>query len=163
MLYWGGQTVGWAVNTGCSFSSGPKNQCPIVITTMPGLAWLYSKVFPTTSACTLVVGICITIFDLGFCFDVAWFLTEASPFMYLNLAFASSLHVCGWGSKGHLYSWLFLHWGRREGPQDPDKDLGSIVCEAEAIYNISHGNRHSNMAEPVSATDLRPLVLKTTI
>ncbi|XP_036730828.1 V-type proton ATPase 21 kDa proteolipid subunit c'' isoform X3 [Physeter macrocephalus] len=96
---------------------------------MTGLVLLYSGVFVAFWACLLVVGICYTIFDLGFRFDVAWFLTETSPFMWSNLGIglAISLSVVGAACI--------------------------IFCEAVAIYGIIMAIVISNMAEPFSATD----------
>ncbi|KAM6080615.1 V-type proton ATPase 21 kDa proteolipid subunit c'' isoform 3-T3 [Theristicus caerulescens] len=64
---------------------------------MTGLALLYSGLGLAFWTTLLGVGICYTIFDLGFRFDVAWFLTETSPFMWSNLGIglAISLSVVG--------------------------------------------------------------------
>uniref|UniRef100_A0A672MLR6 V-type proton ATPase 21 kDa proteolipid subunit n=1 Tax=Sinocyclocheilus grahami TaxID=75366 RepID=A0A672MLR6_SINGR len=103
---------------------------------MNGHAILYTGVTLAFWSTILIVGICYTIFDLGFRFDVAWFLTETSPFMWANLGIglAISLSVVGalTAQKKNI--------------------LEILTCCTVAIYGIIMAIVISNLAENFSGT-----------
>ncbi|EHA99260.1 V-type proton ATPase 21 kDa proteolipid subunit [Heterocephalus glaber] len=122
---------------------------------MTGLALLYSGAFVAFWACMLVAGICYTIFDLGFRFDVAWFLTETSPFMWANLGIGLAISLSVVGAAWGIYiTGSSIIGGGVKAPRIKTKNLVSIIfCEAVAIYGIIMAIVISNMAEPFSATE----------
>ncbi|XP_028642384.1 V-type proton ATPase 21 kDa proteolipid subunit isoform X1 [Grammomys surdaster] len=122
---------------------------------MTGLELLYLGIFVAFWACMIVVGICYTIFDLGFRFDVAWFLTETSPFMWSNLGIGLAISLSVVGAAWGIYiTGSSIIGGGVKAPRIKTKNLVSIIfCEAVAIYGIIMAIVISNMAEPFSATD----------
>uniref|UniRef100_H0ZB13 V-type proton ATPase 21 kDa proteolipid subunit c'' n=1 Tax=Taeniopygia guttata TaxID=59729 RepID=H0ZB13_TAEGU len=105
---------------------------------MTGLALLYSGLGLAFWTTLLGVGICYTIFDLGFRFDVAWFLTETSPYHVVQPGhwLAISLSVVG-AAWGIYITGSSIIGGGVKAPRIKTKNLVSIIfCEAVAIYGI---------------------------
>uniref|UniRef100_A0A8C9F8R9 V-type proton ATPase 21 kDa proteolipid subunit c'' n=1 Tax=Pavo cristatus TaxID=9049 RepID=A0A8C9F8R9_PAVCR len=116
---------------------------------MTGLALLYSGLGLAFWTTLLGIGICYTIFDLGFRFDVAWFLTETSPYMWSNLGIGLAISLSVVGAAWGIYiTGSSIIGGGVKAPRIKTKNLVSIIfCEAVAIYGIIMAIVISNMAE----------------
>ncbi|XP_056389136.1 V-type proton ATPase 21 kDa proteolipid subunit c'' [Hyla sarda] len=121
---------------------------------MTGHLLLYSGVTVAFWATLLLVGTCYTIFDLGFRFDVAWFLTETSPYMWANLGIGLAISLSVVGAAWGIYiTGSSILGGGVKAPRIKTKNLVSIIfCEAVAIYGIIMAIVISNMVEQFTAS-----------
>ncbi|KAM4641379.1 V-type proton ATPase 21 kDa proteolipid subunit c'' [Discoglossus pictus] len=121
---------------------------------MNGHLMLYTGVSLAFWATLIGVGTAYTIFDLGFRFDVAWFLTETSPYMWALLGIGLSISLSVVGAAWGIYiTGSSILGGGVKAPRIKTKNLVSIIfCEAVAIYGIIMAIVISNMAERFSGT-----------
>ncbi|XP_062353423.1 V-type proton ATPase 21 kDa proteolipid subunit c'' isoform X4 [Cinclus cinclus] len=98
---------------------------------MTGLALLYSGLGLAFWTTLLGVGICYTIFDLGFRFDVAWFLTETSPYMWSNLGIGLAISLSVVGAAWGIYiTGSSIIGGGVKAPRIKTKNLVSLSTES---------------------------------